>query len=420
MIKKLRRKFILAAMLSLLIVLGLLIGIINVLNYRSVIAEADDALLFVSEPDAIKIPMQPDNPEAPDGFKRDDGRGRGQRRDFNGETPFQWRYFSVTLEDDGACSAVDLQNVVTVDEQTAVEMAQAAAKKGREKGFSGEYRYLRVPEDAGTRWVFLNRARELATAREFLLTSSLISLAGFVMVFLLLLPLSARIVRPIAQSYEKQKRFITDAGHELKTPITIIRADADVLEEDVHGNEWIADIRTQTGRLSALTNDLIYLSRMEEEGTKPQMTDFPLSEVVQETAQPFFALARTQNKTFTVEIQPLVTLHGDEKSIRKLVSILLDNAMKYSPEGGSIALSLKKAGRQSRLSVTNTAESVEKGSADRLFDRFYRADASRNSETGGFGLGLAIAKAVVEAHKGKIHAYSDDGASLTVEATLLE
>ena len=417
MIGKLQRKFVLAAMLSLFIVLGLLIGLINVLNYRTLVKEADDMLSMLAEmngnpPGAFTFDGK-ELPELPDGARND------QRRDWNGERPYQARYFSVTLSESGEVLASDLKNVVTVDGQTALEMARTAAKKGRETGFSGEYRYLGVPQDTGTRWIFLNRERELATFRTFLWTSVGISAAGFAMVFLLLMLLSARIVRPIAVSYEKQKQFITDAGHEFKTPITIIRADTDVLEEDLPGSEWIADIRTQTDRLSSLTNDLIYLSRMEEEGAKPQMLDFPLSDVVSDAAQPFQSVALTQNKTFTTDIQPMLSLHGDEKSIRKLVSILLDNAMKYSPDGGTIALSLRKTGRQTLLSVTNTAPNLEKGNHDRLFDRFYRADASRSSETGGFGLGLAIAKAVVESHKGKIHAVSD-GQSLTVEATFAE
>ncbi len=417
MIRKLQRKFVLAAMLSLFIVLGLLIGLINVLNYRTLVTEADDTLSMLAEmsgnaPDAFMFGKR-DIPELPEGTRND------RRREWNGERPYQSRYFSVTLSESGEVESTDLKNVVTVDEQTALEMAKTAAKKGRASGFSGDYRYLGTPQDVGTRWIFLNRERELATFRTFLWTSVGISAAGFVMVFLLLLLLSARIVRPIAVSYEKQKQFITDAGHELKTPITIIRADTDVLLEDLPGSEWIADIRTQTDRLSSLTNDLIYLSRMEEEGAKPQMLDFPLSDVVSDAAQPFQSVALTQNKTFTTDIQPMLSLHGDEKSIRKLVSILLDNAMKYSPDGGAIALSLRKTGKQILLSVTNTAANMEKGSQDRLFDRFYRADASRNSETGGFGLGLAIAKAVVESHKGKIHAVSD-GRSLTVEAAFAE
>ncbi len=417
MIRKLQRKFVLAAMLSLLLVLGLLIGLINVLNYRTLVREADDTLSMLAEfggaaPGAFMFGGR----ETPEGRDED---GRGPHREFSGERPYQSRYFSVTLSESGDVLASDLRNVVTVDEQTALEMAKTAAKKGRAKGFSGDYRYLGVSEDTGTRWIFLNREPELSTFRTFLWTSVGISAAGFLMVFLLLMLLSARIVRPIAQSYEKQKQFITDAGHELKTPITIIRADTDVLEEDLPGSEWIADIRTQTDRLSALTNDLIYLSRMEEADAKPQMLDFPLSDVVSDTARPFQSVALTKNKTFNTDIQPMISLCGDEKSIRKLVSILLDNAMKYTPEGGSIALSLKKTGRQILLSVTNTAPNLEKGNHDRLFDRFYRADASRSSETGGFGLGLAIAKAVVESHKGKIHAASN-GESLTVEATFTE
>lgn len=419
MIRKLQRKFVLAAMLSLLIVLGLLIGLINVLNYRILVREADDTLQMLSEIDG-NMPgffsfgeMDASNP------RRKDGRQK-QPMEFIGERPYQARYFSVALSDSGESEEVDLQKVVTVDEQTAVEMARTAAKKGRTKGFSGDYRYLGVLSDSGTRWMFLNRERELSTFRSFLWSSVGISLGGALMVFLFLILLSAKIVRPIAQSYEKQKRFITDAGHELKTPITIIRADADVMEEDLGTNEWLSDIRTQTDRLGTLTNDLIYLSRMEEEGMKPQMTDFPLSDAVSDTAQPFQSIARTQNKTFSTDVQPAITLHGDEKAIRKLVSILLDNAMKYSPEAGGITLLLKKSGKQTRLSVTNSAENLEKGSQDRLFDRFYRADASRNSETGGFGLGLSIAKAIVETHKGRIRAYSADGQTLTVEATFAE
>ncbi len=416
MIRKLQWKFIGAAMLSLLLVLGTVIAIINVLNYRSLVREADETIEAISE-------MENFTPALP-GFETDPPvdpafRGGKQRRAFSGERQYQMRFFSVTLFENGEEPEVDLKSIVTVDEATAVSMARDAANKGREKGFSGNYRYGSVKLENGTRWIFLNREPELSTFREFLLTSGVISLAGFVMVFLLLALLSSRIVRPIAQSYEKQKQFITDAGHELKTPITIIRADADVIAEELPENEFLTDIRSQTDRLSTLTNELIYLSRMEE-STAPRMLDFPLSEVVQEEAAPFSALALAKDRTFTLELQPMLTLHGDEKAIRKLVSILLDNAMKYTPEQGDVALSLKKTGKLIRLSVTNTAENVDKGNRDRLFDRFYRADASRNSETGGFGLGLSIAKAVVDAHKGRIRAWSADGKSLTVEATFPE
>ena len=183
-------------------------------------------------------------------------------------------------------------------------------------------------------------------------------------------------------------------------------------------NEWIQDIRAQTKRLTALTKDLIYLSRMEEEKPQVQNIDFPLSDVITEAAQPFRSLAKVQEKTFTVDVEPMLNLCGDEKAITQLVSILLDNALKYSDEHGTISLKAHARGKNICIEVFNTAESVDTSELGRLFDRFYRADKSRNSETGGYGIGLSIAKAVVEAHKGRISASSADGKSLLITVIL--
>lgn len=231
----------------------------------------------------------------------------------------------------------------------------------------------------------------------------------------MLLILSKRIVRPVAESYEKQKQFITDAGHELKTPMTIISADADLAEMECGENQWISDIRRQAQRLTDLTNDLIYLSRMEEEQPKLQRIDFPLSDVTEEMAQSFQALAKSQEKEFTLHIQPMISFTGDEKAIRQLLSILLDNALKYSPAGGQLKLVLEKQGRSIVLLVSNTsAQPIEQDKLPHLFDRFYRTDQSRSSQTGGYGLGLSIARSIVLAHKGKIRAESGDGRTLTI------
>ena len=247
----------------------------------------------------------------------------------------------------------------------------------------------------------------------------MVSLAGMVAVAVLVVLLSKMVMKPVQESYEKQKSFITDAGHEIKTPLTIIDADATILEMDCgEDNEWIKDIRAQVGRLSALTKDLIYLSRMEEEKPQVQMIDFPLSDVITETAQSFQSLAKVQDKTFTVEVEPMLNLCGDEKAITQLISILLDNALKYSDEKGTISLKAHSKGRSVCIEVYNTAEHVEVSELGKLFDRFYRADKSRNSQTGGYGIGLSIAKAVVEAHKGRISASSADGKSLTITAIL--
>lgn len=265
--------------------------------------------------------------------------------------------------------------------------------------------------------IFLDYGREMSSFRTFLFTSAGVSIAGLLAVMLILIFLSGHIVKPFSENYEKQKQFITDAGHELKTPLTIIDADAEVLEMDVGENEWLSDIRTQTKRLAQLTNSLIQLSRMEEQ---PQLEkiEFPLSDLVEETVETFQALARTQKKVLSSRIQPMISMNGDEKAIRQLVTILLDNAVKYSDDGGRIEVALEKHKNLIRLSVFNTVDSVPRESLSCLFNRFYRADPSRNSKKGGYGLGLSIASAVVVAHKGKIQATTQDEKSLLIAVSL--
>ena len=423
MIRRLRKKFIAAAIVAVFLVLLVLIGAINALNYRGLVSDADGTLQILAE-NKGSFPRQmfreqdrPSDLQAPP--EEGNSGPFGERRGGNGELAYQSRFFTAWFSADGSLSRINLDNLASLSEEEAAALAESVYAAGRAKGFADGYRYARAACDGETLLVFLNCQRELATFRDFLYASIGISLGGTLAVFLLLLLFSGRIVRPIAESYEKQKRFITDAGHELKTPITIIRADADVLESELDGeNEWIADIRKQTGRLAELTADLIYLSKMEEENPALQMQELSLSELVDETARSFQSLALAKGKRFSASVAPALQVKGDEKALGKLVSILLDNAMKYSTEGGTVELTLERIGRNARLSVKNSTPPIEKGSADRLFERFTREDRSRNSESGGFGLGLAIAKAVTEAHKGTIRAESEDCTSLTVTAEL--
>ena len=430
MIKKLRRKFIVAAIIAVFLVLLVLIGSINVLNYRSLISDADGTLQILAEnkgffpQQMFREPDRPADPGVPPGTElhpSEEARGGffAPQRGGSRELAYQSRYFAAWFADDGTLSRLNLESLASLTEEEAQTLAADVYASGKDRGFAGEYRCCRTSCDGETLLLFLNCERELSTFRTFLYASVGISLVGTLAVFLLLLLFSGRIVRPIAESYEKQKQFITDAGHELKTPITIIRADADVLQSELdEENEWITDIRRQTSRLAELTSDLIYLSKMEEENAALPMQELSLSELVDETARSFQALAFSKGRVFSSSVAPDLRVSGDEKALAKLVSILLDNAMKYSPEGSTVELRLEQLGKAARLSVKNSSAPMEKGSADRLFERFAREDRSRNSESGGFGLGLAIAKAVTEAHRGKIHAQSEDGASLTVTAEL--
>ena len=418
MIKRLRRKLIAACMLSLAIVLLVILGGVNLMSYQKVVSDADSVLALLAANDGT-FPkplggLQQEPPGDP-GIKRDPFGQRG----MSPETPYESRFFSVLLSEDGQVLEIDTGQIAAVDAEDAAAYAQSVVDSGRSSGFWGNYRYLISWEDGDSQVIFLDCGRSLSSFRATLFASVALSLVGLGAVLVLLLILSSRIVRPMAESYEKQKQFITDAGHELKTPMTIISADADLAEMECGENQWLADIRRQAQRLTGLTNDLIYLSRMEEEQPRLQLIEFPLSDVVEEMVQSFAAPAQSQGKELSVTIQPMLSCTGDEKAIRQLVSILLDNALKYSPAGGRLAVKLEKQGRSIALTVSNTAvQLLDRDKLPHLFDRFYRTDQSRNSQTGGYGLGLSIARSIVLAHKGKIRAESADGNSLVITVNL--
>lgn len=414
MIQKLRVKFIAASMLSLALVLLVILGGVNAMSYHKIVRDADRILQLLSENQGA-FPKAP----PPDGREGKPGPLPGARRDLSPEAPFESRFFSVLLDKTGQVLRSDTGQIAAVDDRSAGEMAQSVWESGTLQGFRNDYRFIRVEESGGVRFIFLDCGRGLSNFRTTLIASVLVALAGLLAVFLLLLILSKRIVRPVAESYEKQRRFITDAGHELKTPLTIIGADLDLVEPELEGNEWLQDIRCQVRRLTGLTQDLIYLSRMEEETPPVQPIEFPISDLTEEMAQSFQGLAKAQGKRLTLSIQPLLSYTGDEKAIWKLLSILLDNALKYTAEAGEAEVSLKKEGRTICFSVSNTiSRPMERETLEHLFDRFYRADQSRSSRTGGYGLGLSIAKSVVAAHRGKIRAECPGGGRLSIVVDL--
>ena len=304
------------------------------------------------------------------------------------------------------------EKISAVDEVGAAEYARVGG--AREKGFYQDFRFIRWNDEDGTLFIFLDRSKEIASFRSLLFSSILVAFFGLLAVFVLLLVLSKRIARPVSESYEKQRRFITDAGHEIKTPLTIISADVDVLDMEYGESEWLRDIQLQIKRLTTLTNDLIYLSKIEESQNQLQMKEFSLSALSDELVQSFQALAKTQEKLFTSSIQPDIVMRGDEKMICQAISNLLDNALKYSEPKGTISLILEKRGRFIYLDVFNTTPAISEENLRNLFDRFYRADPSRNSQTGGHGIGLSIVQAVVLAHKGEVSTSSQDGRSLVI------
>ncbi|MBR1389837.1 MAG: HAMP domain-containing histidine kinase [Lachnospiraceae bacterium] len=401
MIKSLRRKFIVIAMSSVIAVLLLLIGGINIVNYRNVVHTADERLLVLSE-NGGRFPMF---------SEMDDDFPKGTRT-LSAEAPFDTRYFTVTIDADGTVRSTDTGRIAAVSYETAADYTRELFHSGKASGFIGSYKFTTLSSEDETMYIFLDCSRELSSFHSFLRASILFSLSGILLVLIPVVLFSRIVFLPIGESYEKQKRFITDASHDIKTPLTIIDANIEVIEM-IHGeDEWTKSIRNQVARLSALTEKLVFLSRMDEEQNTLTMLDFSLSDAVYDTAQPYEALAIAKDKALTLDITEGITYHGDETAIRQLISLLLDNAMKYTNEHGTISLSLKKTGKNIVLTAYNTVTDIEIGSHDVLFERFYRRDGSRNSGTGGSGIGLSVAQAIVHAHHGKIHAKSEDGHSI--------
>ena len=418
MIDKLRKKFILAAMLSTFFVLFLIIGTINIANFVSVNRGLNNRLELISEnggsfPDLMNThpPKEDIQPEKKDDFFDKPG--------INKESQFATRYFTVFINEDGTVNEINTGKVSAVTVSQARNYAVELLQKNKIIGFVEDYKYLRTTlGDENYMYVFINCQMEIETVKSFLFASVGISIIGLIGVFILVWFFSGKIMRPVAESYEKQKQFVTDASHEIKTPLTIIDANTEVLEMTTGENEWTKSIRKQIGRLTSLTEQLVFLSKMDEESSTIEMSDFSLSDAVFDMAEIFRTLAVQKNKTLEIDIEEAINYNGDEKSIRQLISILLDNAIKYSDDDGAIRIKLNKNGKNSKITVWNTVANIGVGKHDELFERFLRLDKSRNSKSGGFGIGLSVAYAIVNAHKGKITAESHDGKSIVFTIVL--
>lgn len=397
-----RRKFIIAAMLAVTAVLTVIIGGMITVNYFNLVSTADTTIDMILSNDG-RFPRAEFSPD----------KKPFEHKPFSPETPFETRYFTVRLDREGKPVVFDIDFVAAIDISEAEKMAKNVFLHDERSGFYGNYRFGLADTEKGSIIVFLDCFRSLSTFRSFAFSGIFISVIGLAAVFILVLIFSGVIVRPIAESYEKQRRFITDASHEIKTPLAIISANAEVIEAENGESEWTNSIKNQVENLSGLTQNLITLSRMEE-GKEPAMNNVSLSQIVIESLEPFYTLASSKDKILTTHIDADITVLGNDPMIRQLVSILADNAVKYSNENAEIIVSLKKQGRGAVLSFENTVDGISTGNHDRLFDRFVRSDNSRNSQTGGHGIGLSVAKAIAETHKAIVSAFSPNGKTLNI------
>ena len=381
MFRKVRKKFVIVAVCSVFIVMLCILGTINIVNYTKVVNNADEIIDILKEGNG------------------EFGNFPGQ--DFSPEMPFSTRYFTVTLAPDGKVVRMNLNKIVSVSVEEAASYATELSAKGKASGFYGTFRYGVLSMHTGeTMYLFVDCFVELESFNNFLLASIVIGSVGVAVVFVLVFIFSGRIMKPVAESYRKQKQFITDAGHEIKTPLTVIGANTELIEMLSGESEWTKGIKEQIERLKNLTEKLIFLAKTEEQ-TNISMFEFSLTDAVRETIQSFAAVAASRNISLTTDIHNDLCYIGNEEMIRQLVSLLTDNALKYT-DGDTVAVTLRAENGKRILETRNRASYMRDGSLNGVFERFARGDSSRNSQTGGHGIGLSVSKAIVEAHKGKI------------------
>lgn len=415
--RRLRAKFAKVAMASVALVLVALLAAINIANYLSVCSRADERVDLIMASGGSSGLVSDD---AADAAAETAGAGEGagvlQRFDsprdrtaarvlpdpgrMSVEAPFETRFFSVEIADSGEVAGVDIERIAAVDEEGAVELAREVAEGGEERGFHGAYRFGIERGDGVATYTFVDCTRELSSFREFLAASITVGAVGLVLVLVLVLAFSRAAIQPIVESYEKQRRFITDASHEMKTPVAVIGAANDVVEIELGESEWTHSIREQVNRLSELTERLVALARMDEGGLALDVERVDVSGVVERAAEPFGPIARSRGKSLRLDIAPHVSARGDASAIAQVVELLLDNATRYASEGGAIELSVASHRGGALITCANDVDEVPEGNLDQLFERFFRGDAARAASMGGTGVGLAMVRAIAEAHGG--------------------
>lgn len=408
MIYHLQKKVIRICGISVALVFTVIFLLIYSFSTKQLNETMDDLAGRISENDGRfpEFKDGPGKPKKPEGPKKP-GFPAGIPDFMAREMPFITRFFTVQFDECGVITNVDVRSVSAVTKETAQDYAKEIYERGRERGWKGNYRYLRYPTKHGAAIVFVDGSMNRFLSNRLLLTAGFVLVVSAFAIWIIVIFFSRRAVRPVAESYEKQKQFITDANHELKTPLTLVMANLDILEAEIGENEWLSDIRSEGERMSELVNRLVMLARMDEDQTKPKMGQFSLSGLVLDAVSEFQLLAQDRGKSVDTRIATDVDYRGDETAVRSVIFILLDNAVKYCDDGGEIRVGLEKK-KHPVFYVENTYADVDKTELERLFDRFYRADSARTF-TGGFGVGLSIAKAVVAKHKSEIGVYKKDG-----------
>ena len=435
MIKRLRLRITLMVIAVLVLVSAGIVLAIYFANARSIATQAEATLSVLAEtrgsrPSSASAAQQEGsetasaNPDEGDAspIRRDRRWSWGQppeiRSGSGAVTAGLSNFYAIRLNEDGSVASwfSDRPDLYT-DTQVA-GMAESALADGRESGRIGTQFFRKLSAGGQALLIVLDARLEYLSASNVLRSTILIAAAACILLSFLAWLLVRQMLKPVDDAFTRQKQFVSDASHELKTPLAVISANAEVLEQEIGENEYLGYIRSEVTRTNTLIRNLLTLARLDRADSNAEMKRFDLSRAVMDVALPFESTVFEAGKILEIDIPDGIDCVGNEDMIKQLVVILLSNALKYSDDGGCINVSLKSRGKQRELCVFNTGEPIAPADQEKIFDRFWRADPAHGRETGGHGLGLAIARSIVEAHRGKISVDSSEGKGTAFTVTL--
>ena len=408
MINKLKKKFVFINMVLIFIILMFTFGAVYISTSNRLTRDSNDMLQKTIEQENEIYKKQIDI---------------GNQNTDSAPPPPQTLSFAIQLDKNNNITDVFYNNIDNLNIDTLKVLVNSALADNKVYGLiqNENYRFLKHPNEKGIKIAFTDRSLEINTLKSLIKTFGVVGIGSLIAFFIVSLYLANWAVKPIKRSWEQQRQFVADASHELKTPLTVILANADIVlshkDDTIHNQiKWINYIKTEGERMTSLVNDLLFLAKTDANKNEVIFSKINFSDIIWNCVLPFESVAFEEEKIIDTKITPDIFINGDSNRLKQLIIILIDNALKYSNEKGYIKVNLTKTQDKVLLSVTNTGEPIPEEKISHIFDRFYRADESRARKKDGYGLGLAIAKTIVDAHHGKIVVKSseDEGTTFTI------
>ena len=405
MFKRSRRKIV-AAIMSILVLLWVgTLGVIYASSYFEMSKQNQEMLQAHAEmyvlPQSFEGMIPPNRPR-PDG-------NNGFNPGFDPQSPmFQLStFYTVAVSYDGDILEIKNEPPTVHSDDDLKKLAQSIIKENRQYGTDDNLAFYKADKGGYTLVTFMDNTVVNENALTLFRYTLIFGGVALVLFFFLSVFLARKIVNPLEESYQKQKQFISDAGHELKTPVSVVSANAELLSREIGNNQWLQNIQYENERMGMLVGQLLDLARTEN--VTPQMEHIDFSRLVAGEALPFESVAFEKGLVLNSNITNGIGVEGNSTQLKQIVSILLDNAIRHSKEQGEVYLSLTKEHGYAKLSVINKSDEIPVEQREQIFERFYRMDTARNGEDKHYGLGLAIAKAIATSHKGHIEVQCFNG-----------